>query len=81
MKHITWFQIMTGLEESGYRLDLTSIPDSVIFAESGRRSSARRQTIGTAGGRKRLADRCPCGKYTRHYAALQYHKCEAPPQA
>jgi hypothetical protein len=32
---------------------------------------------GKLGGRPRSADRCPCGRFTRAYAAKRGHKCEA----
>ena len=31
--------------------------------------------VGKLGGRPRSADRCPCGKYTRRYAAARNHEC------
>jgi len=29
----------------------------------------------TASGRPRSRDRCPCGRYTKHTAALRKHVC------
>ena len=53
------------------------ITDTRILSEAGMIAVSRRTKVG--GGRKRSADRCPCGRYAlRTSAKLQYHKCVAP---
>lgn len=41
------------------RWDMTTVPDDVLYAEVGRRNSAKRKTHGAGPGRPPT---CPCGK-------------------
>jgi len=61
-----------GLSYQEAELELTP-------AEVGALYSALRKTKagGHKGGRPREAERCPCGKFTVHTAAVKRHKCKA----
>jgi hypothetical protein len=55
------------------RIDITTVPDPVLYSEVGRRNAARRTV--KAGGRPKSTDRCPCGKATRRQVEQRKHKC------
>ena len=48
------------------------IPSRAILSEAARVAGARAKHP----GRKRIADRCPCGAMSRARAAKRGHKCE-----
>lgn len=49
---------------------------SRVMSELSRRRSPEQCKGGP--GRPRSADRCPCEKFTRSYAAKRGHRCEVP---
>jgi len=46
---------------------------SAVMSELARRRWAKPGASGP--GRPRSADRCPCGRFTKHTAALRKHVC------
>ena len=51
--------------------------DREILSAAGRINAKRRKHNVAGPGRRKLVDRCPCGRYSRAYAARRGHRCVA----